>query len=58
MKIMIIIIIIIISRKKNGNIIKFYQMHRLELDRSRLEIKRENKEVVCYKVKLHTEKRS
>ena len=41
-----IMIIIIICGKKDGIIINFYQMHRLELDRSRLEIKRENKEVV------------
>ena len=54
--IVIIIIIIIISRKEDGNIIKFYQMHRLELERSMLGIKRENKEFVCYKVKIHTEK--
>ena len=53
-----IMIIIIICGKKDGIIINFYQMHRLELDRSWLEIKRENKEVVCYKVKIHTEKRS
>jgi len=45
-------IIIIISREKDGSIIKFYQIYRLELDRSRLEIKTGNKEVVCYKVKI------
>jgi hypothetical protein len=54
----IIVIIIIISRKKDGNIIKFYQMHLLELYRIRLENKTENKEFVCYKLKVHTENRS
>ena len=51
-------ITIIISRKKDGIIIKYYQIHRFELDRTKLEIKRENKEVVCYKVNIYTEKRS